>query len=118
MSRACHACIADMKHQVGGGYSPMPDVHRPARAWWDRKPGWVRDEIRAALRRPQLAEGWRTKPTRPTLAAISARLARAELTDPRTGEVWTGPRAAEEWTLYRRAQLGLDVRLDLFREVA
>lgn len=115
----CRACIADMKHQFGGGYFPLPDVHRPARMWWDREPGWVRDEIRAALRRPSEAAPYWLKRVRPeSLTDVSKRLARAALHDPRTGDVWTGPRAAEEWTLYRRAQLGLDVRLNLFEGAA
>jgi hypothetical protein len=115
----CAACAND-------GW--LPDVHRPARQWWDREPGYFAEEV-ARIRRDNRAElvDVLTPPRPPRaipqftprqiaaeLARQSARLARAEL----GYSDFTGPRAAEEHTLARRAELGLDVSLDLLEAVA
>jgi len=46
MSRAtkCAAC----RHDADTFHMVLPDVHRPAVMWWDKEPGYVRDEIRRA----------------------------------------------------------------------
>ena len=46
---------------------------------------------------------------RPTLAASSKRLAKAELGYPGGEEYWTGAKAAEQYVVFRREELGLDV---------
>lgn len=86
--------------------------------WWEKEPGYIRDEVKAALRRsPAMAKAKRDKwghykpldyslPL-PSLAASSKRLAKAVIHA--EDETWTGPKAAEEYIAYRRAQLGLDL---------
>jgi hypothetical protein len=99
------------------------------RMWWDREPGYVKNEVKAALRRPSVPKAKREKawPHRyaaldyslplPSLAASSKRLAKAEIVvysdDPESTdyETFTGPRAAEQYVAYRRAQLGLDLEV-------
>lgn len=125
MSRApkCRACANDTK--ALGRRFPLPDVHRPAVMWWDKEPGWVRDEIRRARPRParlRLAPGpWLVGPV--PVADMTPKQITAELTRQSkrlaaalVGD-FAGPKAAEEWTNYRREQLGLNDP-NLFEECA
>jgi len=113
----CRACAND-----AGKGAPLPDVHRPANPWWERDPGWVKDDIRRALVRSTLTPGpWLVGPVpvasmtpkqlAAELARQSKRLAAALVGD------FAGPRAAEQWTEYRREQLGLNDP-NLFEECA
>lgn len=111
----CRACSND----AGPNGRPLPDVHRPAKMWWDREPGYVRDEIAreiAYANRPAIT--YAPEPYGTPICAMTPRQLVAELTrqskrlaNAVLGEYrdYTGPRAAEEYVTARRAELGLDL---------
>lgn len=93
--------------------------------WYDKEPGYVKAEIKAALRRTVVVDkprgkrpdqwGFKQYPPLnyklpcPTLDASHKRLCKADLTDLDSGERWTGTLAAEQYVAFRRGQLGLDL---------
>jgi hypothetical protein len=91
--------------------------------WWEREPGWVRDEIR---REHAIADGLPLSPLpgygtpvcRMTPKQLTAELGRQSkrLAAALVGD-FAGPNAAENWTNYRREELGLN-DLTLFEECA
>jgi hypothetical protein len=96
--KRCPAC----DRTYGGWADPQHHevcrrVRATAKQWWEREPGWVKDDIRRAQRRPALfnvgrSGYWNLKPgTQLTLSALSARI-------PDNGA----------WILERRAALKLD----------
>lgn len=107
----CRAC----RNDAGEG-RVLPDVHRPARSWWDREPGYVRDEIARELayaNRPAITYepipygtpvcAMTPKQLVAELGRQSKRLANALVGD------YVGPRAAEQYIDARRLELQLDL---------
>lgn len=105
--RRCRACDLD-KAKARDRVVCERVFGKPPKAYWEREPGYVRDEVRRALRRtPTPRERVEFVLPLPTLLGEARRLAAQEITTA-DGTVYRGPKAAEEWVSARRRQLGLE----------
>jgi hypothetical protein len=115
----CAACANDVSHKLPSGGDACARMRTTARQWWEREPGWFRDSIRDPAPLTYAPPPYGTPVSRMNEKQLAAELGRQSkrLGAALVGD-FAGPRAAEEYTLARRAELGLDVTLDLLEAVA
>lgn len=100
----CKAC--DNDHAIHMSRVICQRMRSSTKQWYEKPAYSLPAEVKAMKRRSALDPKPKDKLPMPTLAAISKRLAGAELDAGQLG-VFTGPRAAEEWVKARREELGL-----------